>query len=421
MVIDPYNHKSRFEKWKQNPKFEGVSKLNSDLLVEYLFDMENGINVARTGRLSYDRLNNLKQRMGFIVRMLEQKYGSKRVIDITEREIVAFFRGMREGEILTLKGEKYTSVPDYVHVFKAFWHWYQRVENEKGNAVKDITRYVDTRRVKEPEFVFFTIEDLKSLSAQANFKYRALMWFMFDSGIRAPKELCNIKVSNLTPIENSSFMQLDIPNEVSKTFGRKIKLMLSSKIIQEYIQTKNLKADDYLFPICAKVVNQYLKRLFVKVFGDKKTLGGKLTSNVRMYDFRHSSACYWLPRYKSESALKYRFGWKKSEMIHYYTKLLGMMDTICEEDLVIDGEGLVATERELEQTKKEKTILLEEVQHYKAEVQKVNARISECEKRDDIIFDLLKSLIKQGLGNEIKTAMQKNGIAERIVKMGSVS
>ena len=54
-----------------------------------------------------------------------------------------------------------------------------------------------------------------------------------------------------------------------------------------------------------------------------------------MYDFRHNSCCYWLPRYKSESALKYRFGWKKSDKIHYYSELLGMEDTIQKEDLNI--------------------------------------------------------------------------------------
>ena len=57
-----------------------------------------------------------------------------------------------------------------------------------------------------------------------------------------------------------------------------------------------------------------------------------------MYDFRHCSCCYWLPRYKSESALKYRFGWKKSDKINYYSEMLGMKDTIKEEDLYLEGD-----------------------------------------------------------------------------------
>ena len=68
--------------------------------------------------------------------------------------------------------------------------------------------------------------------------------------------------------------------------------------------------------------------------GLKENNGNK--KHITLYDFRHSSCCYWLPRYKSESALKWRFGWKRSEMIHYYSEFLGMKDTIEEEDMLID-------------------------------------------------------------------------------------
>jgi hypothetical protein len=73
--------------------------------------------------------------------------------------------------------------------------------------------------------------------------------------------------------------------------------------------------------------------------------------NLSLYDFRHSSACFWLPRYKSESALKYRFGWKKSDMIHYYTEFLGMKDTISQDDLYLD---VTKTELEKEIVKLQK-------------------------------------------------------------------
>ena len=87
------------------------------------------------------------------------------------------------------------------------------------------------------------------------------------------------------------------------------------------------------FPIEFRVVNQYLKRLAVRVLGDRETRGGEATGKLSLYDLRHCSACFWRPRYKTESALKYRFGWKKDEMINYYTRFLGMEDTIKESDL----------------------------------------------------------------------------------------
>ncbi|MBU0471622.1 MAG: hypothetical protein KKF65_03290 [Nanoarchaeota archaeon] len=74
-----------------------------------------------------------------------------------------------------------------------------------------------------------------------------------------------------------------------------------------------------------------------------------------------SSNHYWLPRYKSESALKYRFGWKKSEMIHYYTELLGMKDTISEEDLYVDVSK-TQLEREIANKGNEITLLQEQLQ-----------------------------------------------------------
>src|SRR3989344_7536535 len=86
-----------------------------------------------------------------------------------------------------------------------------------------------------------------------------------------------------------------------------------------------------------------------------------------MYDFRHISCCYWLPRYKSESALKYRFGWKGSDKIHYYSELLGMRDTIAEEDLFIDVTK-TEIEKELLRERKEKDLMREELDEMKKQM-----------------------------------------------------
>ncbi len=137
--------------------------------------------------------------------------------------------------------------------------------------------------------------------------------------------------------------------------------MICSDILKEHIVRKELGQDDYLFKISPPSVNQYLKRLAKRVLGDSKTPAGEKYSDLTMYDFRHCSCCYWLPRYKSESALKFRFGWKKSDKIHYYSEMLGMRDTISEEDLLVD-----VTKTELEQrlakTEKENELIKEEME-----------------------------------------------------------
>ena len=107
MKIDPYKHKQKYENWKKKGVIERVLKFNSDITVEYLEDMKNGFNVARRGAVSYIRLNNIRQRMSFILRELERLYKGKKVIDITDREIATFFNMMRDGRILTKKGKQF--------------------------------------------------------------------------------------------------------------------------------------------------------------------------------------------------------------------------------------------------------------------------------------------------------------------------
>ena len=91
-----------------------------------------------------------------------------------------------------------------------------------------------------------------------------------------------------------------------------------------------------------------------------------------MYDMRHISCCYWLPRYKSESALKYRFGWKKSDKIHYYSELLGMRDTINEEDMLVDVTK-TEIEQRLEKSENEKEIIQERLANMEKYMEKVMA------------------------------------------------
>jgi hypothetical protein len=357
MKIDPYNHKERYLSWKKEVAKKGIqeiSKINSKVVLAYLTDMENGLNVAndsKKGSRSPIRLASIKQRMIFLCKQFEKFYNVRDITKITEREIHLYFSDMRNGTIKRFDGKPYRSSVDYVKSFKAFWHWHMKLCRKIGKDVGDITIDLDTSRVK-PEWVYLDESQIKELWESAKYEYRVLIMFLFDTGIRAPTELINIKVSDLV----NDCRELIISDEVSKTFGRRIKLMLCSDMIKGYIKTNGLSGDDFLFKINPPAVNQYFKRLSKRVFGDNKSLAGQKYSELTMYDFRHCSCCYWLPRYKSESALKFRFGWKKSDKIHYYSEMLGMRDTISEEDLLVD-----VTKTEIEQrllkTENEKKIL----------------------------------------------------------------
>lgn len=358
MKIDPYKHKERFLKWKAKTELEmpHISPENAQVLREYIRDMENGFNVScasKKGARGFIRLNVLSTRINSIMRKIEQMYSVSKITSVTEPQICDFFANMRSGKITKQDGTTYKSVRDYVKDFKSFWHWHQKVFKKQGIEIKDITTDLDTSGEK-PRWVYLDEKQVRNLAENAKPLYRALIYLLFDSGIRAPTELMNIKVSDF----KNDFKELQIREETSKTFGRRIKLMISSEVIRDFVRCNNLSEDDYLFTRKPYVVNRYLKKLSGRLFGDRESEAGQKYSQLTMYDLRHCSCCYWLPIYKSESALKYRFGWKKSDKIHYYSEMLGMKDTISEDDLLVDVTK-TQIEQELTMTKKQNEILTE--------------------------------------------------------------
>jgi len=370
MKKDPYKHKERYLKWKEENKegISGISKQNSDLILQYLDNMERGTNIASMsskGARSYIRLSSLRERTIFFAKKFKELYNLEKITDISEDQLITFFSDMRNGTIKKQNKAPYKSIDTYAKIFKAFWHWHQKINKKNGIEIADITLDLDTKEDK-PDWVYLTENEVKLLCDKANYEHRVLIMFLFDSGIRAPTEMLNIKVSDFF----NDFKELNIREEVSKTFGRRIKLMLCSEIIKQYVSEKQLNHDDFLFRMNPQRINEYLKRLSKRVLGDKTSPAGQKYSELTMYDFRHCSCCYWLPRYKSESALKYRFGWKSSDKIHYYSELLGMKDTISEEDLLVDTTK-TEIEQRLLQSEKKNEILQDRIASMEKEMKKI--------------------------------------------------
>ncbi len=376
MKIDPYNHQDMWARWKIKVKDIGympeVSRANSDVILKYLTDMELGINTAlssKKGSRSFIRLNTMRRRLGALSRKIDNHLGVDDITKLTEEQICSFFVDMRNGVITKENGEKYRATKDFVKNFKSFWHWWQKVSKKRGEEVEDITVYLDASGTK-PEWVYLTEEQVRQFADNCNPKYKTIVMFLFDSGIRAPTEMMNVKVSDLS----TDCKELHIRDEVSKTFGRRIKLMLCSELLKRYIKENELGAEDYVFSFCPPVINRYLKRMGKRLFGDEKSLAGQRYSDITMYDFRHCSCCYWLPRYKSESALKFRFGWKKSEKIHYYSEMLGMRDTISDEDLLVDVTK-TEIEKRLTQAEHQNELLQESNDNMQRQMEKISGYV----------------------------------------------
>ncbi len=383
LVIDPYRHKERYKNWDK--RIATLSSSNEQIIIKYLEDMRQGINInpkARKGKRGYNRLNNQRHRLKKILELLERHFDIKRIALNSSQEatqvegrIRMLFEKMEEGEIKKINGKRYLSVRDYIKGFKAFWHWYiVYMKKEKDVLLPDITEYLTVKEDRKPKFVYFG--EVGSVSVEQAFKklinhtkphYKPHLAFLFDSGIRCPTEFMNIKRKDIAFIKDSSYFWLNIRDETSKTFGRRIKLMLCHELLQEYLEEHKFEQEDFIFKISPRVFNQYLTRLGERVLGK---------SGITMYDFRHNSACYYLPRYKSENGLMYRYGWKDSKEVSYYTSYLGMRDTIHSDDLLVDVSKN-DLERELENEKRQRVMLSDELTDMKKQMQDINRSMNQ--------------------------------------------
>ena len=189
MKIDPYKHQEKFLNWKQKTKdgVSGISKTNSDIILRYISDMENGLNVSSKsvkGPRSCIRLNNLRQRMIFLAKKIEQHCGIN-LPDISEEQIIKFFNAMRNGTIKRIDGKCYQSVVDFVKPFKAFWHWHIKVNKKKDIKITDITEDIDASNPK-PRWVYLSDEQARKLCNNAKPEYKTQSCFCMTPVYEAP-------------------------------------------------------------------------------------------------------------------------------------------------------------------------------------------------------------------------------------------
>ncbi|MFC1697119.1 hypothetical protein ACFL1H_02200 [Nanoarchaeota archaeon] len=350
-----------------------------DLIESYLKDMERGINVSGTqkGSRSKSTLKKLRTKMNFISKRLPKKDLSKTTVE----DVHELFSNMRNGKMLNRYEQKYKSVDSYVKVFKSFWHWYMKSERRNNKKeILDITMDLESNGDKKSEWVYFgdeqessmtTEKGLRLLMDSAKWEYRVLLSVMFDSGARFPWEGKYFKVSDLKWDEKSKIYILNVRDEIAKRGkGRRIKLLLSSDLLKQWIKKNKLKSDMLLFPRVSEspiVINRYLGRLCENKLGKK---------GLTMRHFRHNSACYWLARYKSHNQLMYRFGWINPKMVGYYSEFLGQRDQISEEDLLVDITK-ADIEKELDVQKQQNIIMEDKVKSMEQQMEKIQTMLAE--------------------------------------------
>ena len=237
MKIDPYQSKQLYDRWKTRAVtgIAGVTQENHQVIMRFLGDMERGLNVAakhKKGGRGYLRLNTLRTKLVFLAKSFDHHLGTS-LLGVTEEQLHTFFGEMRNGTIRTRRGVPYRATGDYVKDFKTFWHWHMRVVRKQGREITDLCIDLDASCDKPP-WVYLTEDQVQALCRHAKFAYRALLLFLYDSGIRSPTELLNVHVSDL----GEHCTTVRIQEESSKTFGRTINLLLCSDVLREYLRER---------------------------------------------------------------------------------------------------------------------------------------------------------------------------------------
>ena len=417
MKRDIRNDQARYNAWIEEVKETGIPNLtkeNSDLIIQHIEDMEAGRNVNRkskAGRRGYNTLNTRRSWLIVIFKNLEKR-GIKDITEITEKQIHDFFDDVKKGIVKTQKGKTYgKSVRDQIKAFRALWNWYMKTQRklhnetngEKGKLVIDITEELSAEKNGD-DFVYFTLEQLKEMMPYFSEDEQVRLLFMFDTIIRSPTELMNVKVSDI----HDNFEQLTIRDEVAKTYGRTIKLLLCSDELKKYVKKNELKQNDYLFNFSPSNFNKKLKQVAKVVLGTGISKGGESYHKISLYDFRHSGACHWrLGAYKTKiDALMYRGGWSNLSTLNYYTKKIGMRDSIEKSDLLIDVDRT-----ELEKLKEKNSSSLKRIHELGRDIKKLATKRV---KSDEILNALTKDPESLKL---LATALGKLGLVDRLMKI----
>ena len=369
MKRDAYKFAERWETWKQNnfKSIKGIKREDHKLLIEFLKDMELGLNtpVGMNGKRGAGTLLNLSSHNLFFLRNFK-----KPLLKITKKDLHELEDNVTRGVIKKRNGETFAQFGNYIKDFKVLWHWLQRTKKVKEDITNDISA-----KTSKPSWVFLSEEQIKTFFNKLSSDMRVLCWFMYDSGARVT-EANSIKIENFS----KDFTQVDIPDEVAKTFGRTINLKLCSQLVKEYVKEHNLKPSDYLFMNRGLFgINKYLRYHCGKLFGKDKVSHPKvkgLYKEFTLYDIRHNSSCYWLNRYPTHKGLMYRMGWKGADKIEYYSEFLGVRDELTDDNMVIgeDKNKIYKLEDQVKTIEEREKEYYQMFAHFKKEIEILKER-----------------------------------------------
>lgn len=391
-IVDPHDLEKQF----QNRNYEGIHPEDAQIIDQFVHDWKIGRNVnTRKGPRSTARLLAIHSKLKTLSRLIQEHYQTT-LTKVSEDQLIELYYKMRAGEITHSKG-KYKSTTSYVKVYKVFYNWYAKINRKNGINLPQITTDLDVQD-STPDFKWITLESLEKICMHVKPYYQVMFRFIFDSGIRPPKELMNVRRKDLEWLPKEKCYLLNIRDESSKTIGRKVKLLLCSEHLKSYIQSKNFKPDDFLF---TKTSDQTIRKtlsvaafdaLGIGEYSNKdtaNTIGHKryIKNGLLPYELRHSSVIYYQNVYTKPELLRYRYGWKGYQMVYYYSRFRGIEDNLSKDDL-IDKETKESIEQQIRLQRERNVSQVEQMND-------MNERIAAMQ---DVI-DTLATLIKKNKVN----------------------
>lgn len=336
MKRDIFNHEERWNRWKEliTDKYiePELTKENSRFFLDYLFDMEQGRNIppkSPKGCRDKKTLNRLRIKVKAIFKLF-QANGCKDITKIQPNQVTKIFQEWRD--------KNHSN--DYAKRFKAMWNWWIIKNYRQGKEVKDVGIDLDTSANNEPPFVWMQKKELDEFLKYFNKDEQTILLFAFDSIIRAPTEISSLKVSDVT--DKGDEIWINIPKEISKTFGRKFNLVYSGKALRDYIKRNDLEQEDYIFSFSSVYLNRKMQGVAKKMFDNKKSEGGEYFNKITIYDLRHSGAIHFRQLFQktgqSLDALRHRGGWADFKMLNYYSRFLGLDGEIKKDKLLIEED-----------------------------------------------------------------------------------